>query len=122
MEQGMLAHFGPLLGFLLPLSVVLAAGLAYVSQMSEGSAYWLRLAAALCVATTLVTTLVVNVPINARTAAWEATGDRQAWTRMRTRWHVFQGVRAALFTAAFILLAVAQALLHHPTTASGSGP
>jgi hypothetical protein len=49
---------------------------------------------------------LVNVPINTRTAGWQLTNDPSAWQQMRERWHFFQGVRGALFAAAFVLLAI----------------
>jgi uncharacterized membrane protein len=67
---------------------------------------WFRVAAAVCIAVTVVTTLLVNVPINTQTASWQLTNDPSAWQQMRERWHFFQGVRGALFAAAFVLLAI----------------
>ena len=41
-----------------------------------------------------------------RTGRWQSIDNQPDWTRMRTRWHVFQGVRSILLLAAFILLAI----------------
>ena len=68
--------------------------------------FWLRVGAAICIAVTVVTTLLVNVPINTQTASWQLTNDPSEWQQMRERWHFFQGVRGALFAAAFVLLAI----------------
>ena len=45
-----------------------------------------------------------TVPLRQSIVKWREQPD---WTRMRTRWHVFQGVRSILLLAAFILLAIA---------------
>ena len=110
MEQGMLRTFGRIMPILMPLSGILAVATAIDSAGGDGGALWLRIAAAACVGAATITTLVVNVPINARTGRWQPTDDNAEWSRMRTRWHVFQGVRSILLVAAFIMLAVALAV------------
>ena len=105
-EQGMLGTFGRVMPVLMPLSGVLAIALVIVSR-SEGSlVLWLRVAAAICIAVTVVTTLMVNVPINTETASWQLTRDASEWQHIRERWHLFQGVRGGLFAAAFLLVAI----------------
>lgn len=105
-EQGMLRTFGRIMPVLMPLSGILAVSLTVLSRADSRFVFWFRVAAAVCIAITVVTTLLVNVPINTRTAGWQLTGDPAEWQQMRERWHVFQGVRGALFAAAFVLLAV----------------
>jgi uncharacterized membrane protein len=105
-EQGMLRTFGRVMPVLMPLSGVLAIALIIVSRGESGVVLWLRIAAAICIAVTVVTTLLVNVPINTQTAGWQVTSDASQWQHMRERWHFFQGVRGGLFAAAFLLLAI----------------
>jgi uncharacterized membrane protein len=105
-EQGMLRTFGRLMPILMPLSGILAVALLILSREETGVVLWLRVIAAFCIAVTVVTTLLVNVPINAQTASWQLINDPSEWQQMRERWHFFQGVRAALFAAAFVLLAM----------------
>jgi uncharacterized membrane protein len=105
-EQGMLRTFGRIMPVLMPLSGLLAVALIIVSRADTRLVFWLRVAAAVCIAVTVVTTLWVNVPINTQTAAWQLTNDPRPWQQMRERWHFFQGVRGALFAAAFVLLAI----------------
>jgi uncharacterized membrane protein len=105
-EQGMLRTFGRLMPVLMPLSGVLAILLVLVSRGESSVVFWLRVAAALCLAITVVTTLTVNVPINTRTASWHIGHDSSEWHSMRERWHVFQGIRGGLFGAAFLLLSI----------------
>ncbi len=105
-EQAMLRTFGRIMPVLMPLSGVLAIALIVVSRGERSVVLWLRVAAALCIAVTVVTTLTVNVPINTRTASWELTNDASEWRHMRDRWHVFQGVRGGLFASAFVLLTI----------------
>jgi uncharacterized membrane protein len=105
-EQGMLRTFGRIMPVLMPLSGILAVALIILSRGDTKLVFWLRVAAALCIAVTVFTTLLVNVPINTQTAAWQLTNDPHAWLQMRERWHFFQGVRGALYAAAFVLLAV----------------
>ena len=105
-EQGMLRTFGRIMPMLMPLSGILAIALIVVSRGEAGVVLWLRVAAALCIAVTVVSTLTVNVPINTQTAAWQLTNDEAQWQQMRERWHLFQGVRGALFMAAFVLLTI----------------
>lgn len=107
MEKGMLRTFGRIMPVLMPLSAILAVLLVVVSRSGDSNVLLLRVIAAICIAAAIVTTLTVNVPINARTAAWPVTADPAEWKHLRTRWHFFQGVRAGLFTAAFVMLAVA---------------
>jgi uncharacterized membrane protein len=101
-EQGMLRTFGRIM----PLSSILAIALIVLSRGDTRFVFWLRVAAAGCIAVTVVTTLLVNVPINTQTAGWQLTNDPSAWQQMRERWHFFQGMRGALFAAAFVLLAI----------------
>ena len=105
-EQGMLHTFGRIMLVLMPLSGILAVVLIIHSRGDTRFVLWFRVAAAICIAVTVVTTLLVNVPINTQTASWQLTNDPSAWQQMRERWHFFQGVRGALFAAAFVLLAI----------------
>jgi hypothetical protein len=110
MEKGMLRTFGRVMPVLMPLGAILAVLLVIVSRSGDSSVLLLRVIAAICVTAAIVTTLTVNIPINARTAAWPVTADSAEWKHRRARWHFFQGVRAGLFTAAFVVLAVAVVL------------
>jgi uncharacterized membrane protein len=105
-EQGMLRTFGRVMPVLMPLSGVLAIVLVLLSLGDSRPILWLRIAAALCLAVTVVTTLTVNLPINTRTARWLVSDDASEWKAMRDRWHLFQGVRGGLFGAAFLLLGI----------------
>jgi hypothetical protein len=88
-EQGMLRTFGRLMPVLMPLSAILAV--ASIAFSTGGAAtFWL-----------------VNVPINSRTSRWDISADASEWQHIRARWHRFQGIRAGLFMAAFIMLAIA---------------
>ena len=105
-EQAMLRTFGRIMPVLMPLSGVLAIALIVVSRGERGVVVWLRVAAALCIAMTVITTLAVNVPINSRTAVWQLNNESSEWYDMRRQWHVFQGVRGGLFAFAFVLLTI----------------
>ena len=105
-EQGMLRTFGRIMPVLMPLSGILAVTVISLSRGDARFVFWLRVAAASCIAVTVVTTLLVNVPINTQTAGWQLTNDPSVWQQMRERWHFFQGVRGALFAAAFLILAI----------------
>lgn len=105
-EQGMLRTFGRLMPVLMPLSGILAVALVILSRGEASLVLWLRVAAAFCIAITVVTTLSVNVPINTQTASWQLINDPSEWQRMRERWHFFQGVRGGLFACAFVLLTI----------------
>ncbi len=115
-EQAMLRTFGRVMPVLMPLSGALAVALAVLSRGGARPVLWLRAAAAACIAVTVATTLTVNVPINTRTARWAPAGDAVEWSRMRARWHAYQGVRGGLFLVAFVLLAAAS------TVARGTTP
>ena len=71
---------------------------------------WLRIIATVCIAVTMVTTLTINVPINNLTAKWQISEDFTKWSQMRTRWHLFQGIRGGLFLVSFILLTIASTI------------
>jgi uncharacterized membrane protein len=105
-EQAMLRTFGRIMPLLMPLSGVLAIALIVMSRGESRLVFWLRVAAAICLAVTVVTTLTVNVPINTRTANWQLESDVFEWQQMRQRWHAFQGVRGGLFGCAFTLLTI----------------
>jgi uncharacterized membrane protein len=105
-EQAMLRTFGRIMPVVMPLSGVLTMALVIVSRGERSFVLWLRVAAVICIAVTVVTTLTVNVPINTQTASWQLTNDTSEWQHIRERWHVFQGVRGALFAAAFVLLTI----------------
>jgi uncharacterized membrane protein len=109
-EQGMLRTFGRIMPVLMPLSGILVVALIILSREDTRFVLWFRVAAAFCISVTVVTTLLVNVPINTQTASWQLINDPSAWQQMRERWHSFQGVRGALFAAAFVLLAIPLAL------------
>jgi uncharacterized membrane protein len=105
-EQAMLRTFGRIMPVLMPLSGVLAILLVVLSRGERTVVLWLRVAAALCIAVTVVTTLTVNLPINTRTASWKLANDSSEWQQMRERWYLFQGVRGWLFASAFVLLTI----------------
>jgi uncharacterized membrane protein len=105
-EQAMLRTFGRIMPVVMPLSGVLTIALVIVSRGERSLVLWLRVAAVICIAVTVVTTLTVNVPINTQTASWQLTNDTSEWHHIRERWHVFQGVRGGLFAAAFVLLTI----------------
>lgn len=105
-EQGMLRTFGRIMPVLMPPSGILAVALTILSRADTRFVLWFRVAAAICIAITVVTTSLVNVPINTQTAGWQLTNDPAEWQQMRERWHFFQGMRGALFAAAFVLLAI----------------
>ena len=109
-EQAMLRTFGRIMPVLMPLSGILAIALVVASRGEQRFVFWLRVAAALCIAATVVTTLTINVPINTRTGSWQLTHDASEWQQMRERWHFYQGVRGWLFACAFVLLAVPPAM------------
>src|SRR4030095_10710639 len=58
---------------------------------------WLRAGAAICIAIAIVTTLTINATINNLTAKWQITNNFEKWSQMRTRWHLFQGLRGRTF-------------------------
>jgi hypothetical protein len=105
-EQGMLRTFGRIMPILMPLSGVMSIALIVISRGDTAFALWLRVVAAVCILAAVVTTLAVNVPINTQTARWQLARDATEWRHMRMRWHFSQGVRGALFGAAFVLLAI----------------
>jgi uncharacterized membrane protein len=89
-EQGMLRTFGRIMPVLMPLSGILAVALIILIRADTRVVLWFRVAAAMCIAVTVVTTLLVNVPINTQTAGWQLTNDPAGWQQMRERWHFFQ--------------------------------
>jgi hypothetical protein len=96
---------------LMPLSAILAIALVVVSVGDGSVAFWLRVITANCIAIAIVTTVAVNVPINySPTAKWQLSADPAEWQRSRQQWHFFQGMRAGLFMAAFIMLALAASM------------
>jgi hypothetical protein len=110
MEQGMLRTFGRIMPILMPLSAILAIALVVVSGGDGSVAFWLRVITANCIAVAIVTTVAVNVPLNSRTAKWQLSADPTERERSRQQWHFFQGMRAGLFMAAFIMLALAASM------------
>ena len=114
LEQAMLKTFGRVMPIIMPFSAVIVIGLAIFSRNDPNVVLWLRIIAAMCIAITIITTLTVNVPINKLTANWQLTKDFEEWSQMRTRWHLFQGVRGGLFLVSFILLTIASIIQRHP--------
>ena len=106
----MLRTFGRIMPVLMPLSGVLAIALIIVSRGEGSPVLYLRGAAAICIAVTVLTTLTINVPINTQTATWQLTNDASEWQHIRTRWHFFQGVRGGLFGVAFVFLTISLVL------------
>lgn len=98
---------------LMPLSAVAAILMAVFSRSDPNIVFWLRVLAAVCIAVTIVTTLTVNVPINNLTCRWELSAAYEKWSRMRARWHLFQGLRGGLYLLSFILLAIAGTVQRH---------
>jgi uncharacterized membrane protein len=117
-ERAMLRTFGRLMPVLMPLSGIVAVVFMILSRAEAGPTRWLRLAAVVCIAITVITTLTVNVPINNRTSGWSLNNDPAEWQEMRRRWHIFQGVRGVLYLAAFALL-VSGAVASRMTAESG---
>lgn len=114
LEQAMLKSLGRIMPVIMPFSAVIVILLAIFSQNEPGAVMWLRIIAAICIAVTIVTTLTINVPINNLTARWQMTDSFEKWSQMRTRWHLFQGLRGGLFLVSFILLAIASTIQRHP--------
>jgi uncharacterized membrane protein len=110
LEQQMLKSFGKVMPVIMPFSAVVAIVLAFFSGNDSGLVMWLRIIAALCISVTIVTTLTINVPINNLTGKWQLTESFEKWTHMRTQWHLFQGIRGALFLVSFILLVIASVI------------
>jgi uncharacterized membrane protein len=110
LEQSMLKTYGKIMPILMPFGAVMVILLAIYSRNDPGIVMWLRTAAAIFIAITIVTTLTINVPINNLTADWKITDPLEKWTKLRTRWHLFQGIRGGLFLASFIMLAIAGTL------------
>ncbi len=110
----MLKSFGRVMPVIMPLSGVLVIMLAIFSRNDPRVVMWLRIIAAICIAITIVTTLTINVPINNLTAKWQIADNFEKWSQMRTRWHLFQGLRGGLFLVSFILLTIASTIQRHP--------
>jgi uncharacterized membrane protein len=113
LEQAMLKTFGRIMPIIMPFSTVIVIVLAIFSRNDPNVVLWLRIVAAICIAITIVTTLTINVPINSLTNKWAITDDFEKWSQMRTRWHLFQGVRGWLFLVSFILLTIASTIQRH---------
>ena len=107
LEQAMLKTFGKVMPFIMPLSAVIVIVLAILSCNDPDDILWLRIISAGCIAITIVTTLTINVPINSLTTQWHIREDFKKWSEMRTRWHLFQGLRGGLFMISFVLLTIA---------------
>jgi hypothetical protein len=110
LEQAMLKTFGKVMPVLMPLCAIVVIVLAILSYRDTAVVMWLRILAAACVSVTIITTLTINVPINNRTSRWQSAENHENWTRMRARWHFFQGIRGLLFLVSFILLTIASAI------------
>ena len=113
LEQAMLKSFGRVMPIIMPFSAVVAFALAFFARNDPSVVIWLRLIAALCIVMTIVTTLTINVPINNLTAKWQLNERFEKWAEMRSRWHLFQGIRGGLFLLSFILLTVASTIQRH---------
>ena len=66
--------------------------------------------AAIAAAVLIAFTLIVNVPINKRTLTWDAHHPPEDWRTERSRWHTYQGIRAALLGIWFLCAVTALAL------------
>ena len=110
LEQAMLKTFGRVMPAIMPFSAVVVIVLAILTRNDPTVVLWLRIIAAVCIAVTMVTTLTINVPINNLTAKWQISEDFTKWSQMRTRWHLFQGIRGGLFLLSFILLTIASTI------------
>ncbi len=106
-EQGLLRTYGRVMPVVMPLTGIslLVAGLLAPADSTGARVLWLS--AAGCSLMVVVTTLAVNVPINTRTAQYDAATPPPGWRAERERWSVFQGVRVGLLGAAFVLAVVA---------------
>ena len=114
LEQQMLKSFGKVMPIIMPFSAIVTIALAFFSRNDQGIIMWLRIMAAICIAITIVTTLTINVPINNLTGKWNLNESFEKWAHMRTRWHLFQGIRGGLFLLSFILLVIASSIKKHP--------
>lgn len=75
----------------------------------DGGPFALRLIAMIVWGIGIMSTVLVNVPINLATGRLDADEPPPDWAQRRGRWDRFQGVRAWLFLAGFILTAAAVA-------------
>ena len=113
LEQAMLKSFGRIMPLIMPFSAVVVILLGIFSRHDSTVVMWLRFVAAACIVITIATTLIINVPINNLTAKWEMTESFETWTRIRTKWHLFQGLRGGLFLLSFLLLIIAGTIQHN---------
>lgn len=113
-QQGMLKTFGKIMPVIMPFSAVVVILLEVFSTNGQAAVMMLRILAAVCVVIAIVCTVAINVPINNQTDKWKLSENFDKWSRMRTRWHFFQGIRSVLYLISFILLAIAGTIQHHP--------
>lgn len=114
LQQSMLKTFGKIMPVIMPFCAVVVIVLAIFSFNDSSVVMWLRIIAAICIMIAIVNTVTINVPINNITAKWKIADNFEEWSQMRTRWHLFQGLRGGLFLMSFILLTVANAVQRYP--------
>lgn len=102
-EQGLLRTFGRVM----PVGMTAAPILAGSTAAGLGRSATLGWMATAALGLALVTTIVVNVGINLDTGRWDPDHPPDYWQDQRARWETFQGVRACLQLAGFVLIVTA---------------
>ncbi|GAA1858606.1 DUF1772 domain-containing protein [Brevibacterium marinum] len=103
---------GRMLGRTMPFwyigSLVLTVGLAVLTW---GLTTTLALIAAGLLAISVIMSILLLVPINNRSLSWTAEDHPEDWREQYRRWDRWHYVRVAIIVAAFVLIAVATAVL-----------
>jgi uncharacterized membrane protein len=104
-------NLGTLMTVLLPLalaSIIAVAVLAFAVPL----AFWLTVAAFVCLVFTLVVTVAIEVPIVTRIRSWTIDTMPVDWAAQRDRWISFHLARVIPGAAALVLLAAGAILPH----------
>jgi uncharacterized membrane protein len=113
-QQATIRNLRPVMGVLLPASVVANLALLVVTarEANRSRAFGLTAAGLLGQVASLAVTARYELPINSRVLTWPSTNPPPGWQAARDRWDTFHTVRTGTSVAALVCLTAA--VLDHP--------
>ena len=111
-EQALTARLGKIMPFYMVGTV--AAAIAAAVERRGKPGFRLAVPGAGATVLMLTITLIGNLPLNAATLEYPATGDASGWAAIRRRWQRLHTVRVLLDLGAFAALAAAAVRVDEP--------
>ena len=98
---------GKIMPFWIPLIIISALPILYLTYDTQTLSFWFTIAAVICIVLMLIISLTINVPVNKKVIAWDPQSLPNNWLELRNRWDKWHNVRIILDIVALILFLLA---------------